>query len=414
MLSQVERAVGRQISVHHDVPRWHALVEPFVPIFLAVHGAALLAGADQVGVLEWSLIALTALLGVVGLAGWRSSLSLTVRAWALVGLTWALLVLGGGAASFFTLWYFLISPVYALALRGLHAFAYPLVIGAIYLALGLFGNGDLTSDVAVNEGMLPTPVLWGRMAVITGTGLVVAGIAAAQRRTWEEAAAARSRLIASVSHELRTPLTAVVGFTAELRARTVDSGDPEVTEFAQLGHAQATEVAHIVEDLLVAARSELDEVKVSARPVDLRREAETILDEFSQGLSIVPTISGTATVVADPIRVRQILRNLVANAVRHGGPNIQIDIDRQAGRGTVEIVDDGTGVPSDVIAAMFQPFQRGESQAGQPGSIGLGLWVSRTLAELMGGTVRHRRRGERTVFSLELPLAGGVETEARP
>lgn len=99
--------------------------------------------------------------------------------------------------------------------------------------------------------------------------------------------------------------------------------------------------------------------------------------------------------------------------MRHGGPNIQTAIDRQAGRGTVEIVDDGTGVPSSVIAAMFQPFQRGEGHAGQPGSIGLGLWVSRTLAELMEGTLRHRRRGERTVFSLELPLAGGVDAEAR-
>ena len=386
---------------------WHTLIEPFVPAFLAVHGAALLFDAPDSEPLSWLLIVATFALGVAGMAGWRSRRSVTIRAWALPAITVALLALSGGAPAFFTLWLFMISPVYALAMGGTASYAYPVVVGLSYLVVALAGGEGAPDAISIAGGELPAAVLWGRIAVITGTGLLVAGIAASQRRTYESAVTSKDRLVASVSHELRTPLAAVVGFTAELKQRLAGSADPELGEFAELVHGQAVEVANIVEDLLVAARSEIKQVNITPDVVDLRSQAESVVGEFEALASerSLPRISGTGTVFADPIRVRQILRNLLTNAFRYGGPQIEIRISSVSSHGVVEVVDDGSGIPSDVAERLFGAYERAGEHRDQPGSIGLGLYVSRTLAELMSGRLTYHSRPGESAFRLELPLS---------
>jgi len=113
--------------------------------------------------------------------------------------------------------------------------------------------------------------------------------------------------------------------------------------------------------------------------------------------------------LADPIRFRQIVRNLVTNAIRYGGDEIQISMSRKGDRVAVCVADDGPGVPEEDRERIFEAYHRAHSSAGQPGSVGLGLTVSRTLAELMGGSLSYSKNGLST-FVLDLPMATSAGT----
>ncbi len=346
----------------------------------------------------WVLVVLVASLGVLGLAGWRSPRAVVGRAWCLLALTWALLALAGGVQAFFTLWFFVLSPVYALSLVGPASFTYPMVIGVAYPALLL-----------VTDGTLPTSVVLGRIAVITGTGLIVASISLERRRAAAEAVRAKDEFIAGVSHELRTPLTVVVGLSAELEDHIDDISAQEVSEFVTMIHRQSLEVANLVEDLLVAARADIGMVSVSVEQVDLLAELEAVAREAEKAHNLVPgtiRVFGDSVVgTADPSRVRQVLRNLVSNAQRYGGQNVEARLFREGPVAVVEIADDGSGVPGNNPELIFEPYLSMHDRGTQPNSIGLGLAVSRTLARLMNGDVTYRRTEGWSMFRLELPAA---------
>lgn len=107
---------------------------------------------------------------------------------------------------------------------------------------------------------------------------------------------------------------------------------------------------------------------------------------------------------ADPLRFRQIVRNLLSNATRYGGDKIWIEIEDRAETITVSVVDNGDGVPVALEKRIFEAYERGNHGAvAQPGSVGLGLAVSRRLADLMGGTLEYRRVDGTTRFELSLP-----------
>lgn len=112
----------------------------------------------------------------------------------------------------------------------------------------------------------------------------------------------------------------------------------------------------------------------------------------------------------DPQRVRQILRNLISNAVRYGGPNITITADPRDDRTTISVVDHGKPIPPEVAEHIFEPYARGHKRHGLTQSVGLGLTISRQLAELMNGRLSHRRDSDSNVFELELPAVSEVGT----
>jgi signal transduction histidine kinase len=158
---------------------------------------------------------------------------------------------------------------------------------------------------------------------------------------------------------------------------------------------------NIVDDLLVAARSQIGTVAVKLQVVDLLGELKATLD----GLAVTVELPerNPPLVTADPRRVRQILRNLLTNALRYGGPRRRITVGTSVDRVWVEVRDDGEGIPEELAARIFEPYVTGH--AGVQGSVGLGLSVSRQLAELMGGSLIHSRTAGETVFRLELPAA---------
>ena len=222
----------------------------------------------------------------------------------------------------------------------------------------------------------------------------------------EEFARSKDRLIASVSHELRTPLTAVLGF-ANLIQHPEELDAVEVSQFASEIHRQATDMAGIVEDLLVAARAEMGALTVRIEVVDPSRELEDVTAALRHhpSVSIELNTESTPLIRADPLRLRQILRNLVNNAVRYGGAHVRIDTVTTPENVAIRVADDGEGVPPHLAEAIFEPFFSAHDRSGQPDSLGLGLSVVRTLAMAMGGTARMSAEDGWTVFTVALPRA---------
>ncbi len=210
---------------------------------------------------------------------------------------------------------------------------------------------------------------------------------------------AKDEFVASISHELRTPLTAVVGLTSEIASGGF--AGPERDELIGLVASQAQEMSHIIDDLLVSARVGMGTVAVVFDTVDLNAELSAAVGGVGADLLEIPSTLPPA--VGDGPRIRQILRNLLTNLERYGGSSRRVLGGVEGERVWLEVRDDGEGVAGDEAARIFEPYASAHS--GVAGSVGLGLSVSRQLAELMGGSLAYRRDGEESVFRLELVLA---------
>ncbi len=237
-----------------------------------------------------------------------------------------------------------------------------------------------------------------------GSSIVVAIVDVTHMKERNEAMSsmvrAKDEFIASVSHELRTPLTAVIGITSELADDDALSAE-ERKELTKLVAGQAAEMANIVDDLLVAARADMGTVTIDMTEVDLISELEAAVEGL--GIDIELPEQTLPAVMADPKRVRQILRNLLTNASRYGGPTRRVVVGKVRHSAWLEVRDDGAGIPPDQAARIFEPYVTGNS--GVEGSVGLGLAVARQLAELMGGSLQYERNAAESVFRLQLPLS---------
>ncbi len=225
------------------------------------------------------------------------------------------------------------------------------------------------------------------------------------RSALEDTIRAKDEFIASISHELRSPLSVIVGLSEIVR--TGDLPAVELSEFQGLIADQAQEMALIVEDLLVAGRLESETLTIQPVLFDVAIETNNVLKSWQSSPDVDLQINfepGTFSAHADTLRFRQIVRNLVNNAVRHGQPPVTIDARQEQKHLVVEVSDHGTGVPLESVHRMFQPYAHFASSRSQPSSIGLGLHVARRLAHLMGGDLTYRREDGRTVFALSLPL----------
>jgi signal transduction histidine kinase len=233
-------------------------------------------------------------------------------------------------------------------------------------------------------------------AALTGTDITV------QRRA-EEALAdqitARDQFIATVSHELRTPLTGALGMLELVSSGEIDSGERD--EMIQLALHQVQDMADIVEDLLVTARAASGYLNVHPETMNVSDSVEHVLAVTGEAFAtdIEPDVIGWA----DPVRVRQIVKNLVTNAVRYGGTERGVVVATSNGMVSIEVRDSGEPLDPDFVARMFEPYERA-ADSRQKQSVGLGLTVARTLARLMGGDTTYEHDGE-AVFRLTLPLA---------
>lgn len=221
----------------------------------------------------------------------------------------------------------------------------------------------------------------------------------------------RDELIASLSHQIRTPLAGVYGFS-EAMVDFVDAGlvDPSfLREASNTIFAQSFEIRRLVDDLFVAARDGTGSLAKSIVEVDVQRAAETALEPFSRsGLSARIDIEA-GSVSADNLRLQHILRNLIHNAARHGGPNIAL-VGRSAGAAyRLMVVDDGGGFgEASSPESRFTPYAHRSDETTADGSLGLGLSVARSLAEIMNGSLTYERRDEKSWFVLTLERFDGA------
>lgn len=221
----------------------------------------------------------------------------------------------------------------------------------------------------------------------------------------EELMRSKDEFLGSVSHELRTPLSSVLGFSAELRDRYGDFDEEERQELMELITVQGQDMANIINDLLVAARADLTGLVVELSPIDVAADIQAVLEHLPEVVIHVDLPARPAEALGDPVRVRQIMRNLIVNARRYGGPNVEVGVCGKNGFVTIQVRDNGERIPEDEWESIFDPYQRSHHQKGQPASVGLGLTVSRMLARRMDGDLTYRYEDNQSVFELVLPTA---------
>ncbi|HEX9977604.1 MAG TPA: HAMP domain-containing sensor histidine kinase, partial [Acidimicrobiia bacterium] len=216
----------------------------------------------------------------------------------------------------------------------------------------------------------------------------------------------KDEFLASVSHELRTPLTSVLGYADLLMDENI--GEEERMGMLLTIADQAADLSNIVEDLLVGARAELGQLGVASEKLDVLEQIDQLRCTFGSVLPPIDAVeapSGSLWAVGDPARVRQILRNLLSNAARYGGPRVKVTVTGEDHEVRVAVCDDGPALASEVATRVFDRYFRERDDPDQPGSVGIGLTISRDLARLMGGDLTYRHDGSWCRFELTLPAA---------
>jgi signal transduction histidine kinase/ligand-binding sensor domain-containing protein/CheY-like chemotaxis protein/HPt (histidine-containing phosphotransfer) domain-containing protein len=240
-------------------------------------------------------------------------------------------------------------------------------------------------------------------------------------RQLAEAARAKSDFLDRMSHELRTPMNGVVGMT-ELLSRTSLSATQ--THLTRTIRASAQILLQIVNDLLDLSKIRAGKVQLEALPVDIGQVLEECTSLFAgaaekKGLELIvcPPTHAQRALRGDPLRVRQVLMNLVGNAVKftaQGEIVVRADVEEfGTDRAVVKlsVTDTGIGMDEAVIAKIFEPFtQADEKTTRQFGGTGLGLAICRELAEIMGGRITVESKAQiGSTFTLHLPMQLGEQ-----
>ena len=222
----------------------------------------------------------------------------------------------------------------------------------------------------------------------------------------EELVRSKDELIASVSHEIRTPLTSIIGSSQLLYNEGARLSDAEKDEMFQILVRQSADVANIVDDLIVAAKADIGKLRVTSVPVDLYSQTTQVIETWDRrAVDHIPLAGESVWCVGDPNRVRQIVRNLISNALHHGGERVRVFVESDATTAHVRVIDDGPGIPIEDRERIFENYQRGAPISGLTSAIGLGLGISRYLAHLMGGDLTYRFEEGESIFELSLPLS---------
>ncbi|MFG1920910.1 ATP-binding protein [Cryptosporangium sp. NPDC048952] len=223
----------------------------------------------------------------------------------------------------------------------------------------------------------------------------------------------RDELVALVTHELRSPITSIRGYL-ELVFDDEDSCSAGADRFLRIVDRKAADLQRLTDDLLDLARLDAGEISVEARPVSLARLLAEVITDLrpaadAKHLTVEVVTDGQIAVAADPVRFRQVLTNVVSNAVKYtpDGGRVQVEASSAAGAATITVADTGIGIPPDQYPRLFERFFRTSNavQGGIKGT-GLGLAITKAIVERHGGTIT-ARPGEPcgTVFEITLPAA---------
>jgi len=222
---------------------------------------------------------------------------------------------------------------------------------------------------------------------------------------------AREEFIANASHELRTPLTSITGLAMLLEETPTIKEDEASAELVDLMISESFDLNRMVDDLLTTARLDAGALSYTFQDVSPEIEVSEVAESLKRAGSFIELSCEPALIRADSVRFRQILRNLLSNAGKYGGPNVRV-LGYVEGRTYVaEIIDDGDGVPVEIAERLFERFVHQGQQTAVRGSVGLGLSIVHALAQGMGGSVSYGRVNDDTHFAVRMPLADSAASD---
>ncbi len=231
----------------------------------------------------------------------------------------------------------------------------------------------------------------------------------------------KSEFLANMSHELRTPLNSALILARLLGDNAAGNLTPEQVRYAQTIHSAGEDLLVLINDILDLSKIEAGRVEVRSEPTQLQDLVTALERTFEpsaaqKGLTFTATVApgGPRTVTTDSQRVQQVLRNLVANAVKfteRGEVAVRVRADGPD-HVAFDVRDTGIGIPNDKLEAVFEPFTQADgSTSRRYGGTGLGLSISRQLARLLGGDVTVTSTpGLGSTFTLRLPIAAAPST----
>jgi len=273
--------------------------------------------------------------------------------------------------------------------------------------LGEAGGDPRTVPLQLDDGER-----WVSLSAVSfGDGSVYALRDVTEERTLE---GMRADFVSTASHELRTPLTAVYGAARTLLRDDVPLSDAHQRSFLTMIAAESERLAHIVEEILLASSLDANSIEIAAQPCDVAALVESVV--YSAGMRAPDAISVTHVPLDGPVyaecdeeRVRQVLVNLVDNAIKYSpdGGRVDVAVSRADGMVRFEVRDRGLGIPAAQRERIFDKFMRLDPNLRRGiGGTGLGLYICRELVRRMGGQIWvDGREGGGSIFYLELPAS---------
>ncbi len=231
----------------------------------------------------------------------------------------------------------------------------------------------------------------------------------------ESASAAKSQFLANMSHELRTPLNAIIGYAQLLKTRNLD--DTEMSAVRTIHHS-GEHLLTMITDILDIAKVEAGKLELLPERFDIQACVTNVgqmvrLRAEEKGLNISVDIADGVphTVMADQKRLRQVLINLLGNAIKftnEGEVRLEVSVaalSEGEARLRFDVIDTGLGIPEADIGRIFRPFEQTGNAVSRSGGTGLGLSITHQIVEMMGGTIGvESTLGQGSRFSVELPL----------
>ncbi|MGQ0634117.1 MAG: ATP-binding protein [Planctomycetaceae bacterium] len=386
----------------------------WVPVFSAIYAflgapslvvALLIAGALSPAVL--------AALWLTRSSTWAGNILTLDLFWVLAFGAWRT----GGVESLFVVWFAAI-PMVAMLVSGYRS-------GTVWLLVGLSTVG-LLAGLADPEASLfatlhPDLLAFWRISAFCGILLVMYSLSLIYEKLKDDAlraalaaSRAKSEFLANMSHELRTPLTSILGYTDLLLDEPQAGTDVEQPMHLQTIRRNGQHLLELINDILDLSKIEAERMMLERLPVCPSHLLDEVLSLFrvraeAKGLWLKCERSGNVAepVSTDPTRLRQILLNLIGNAIKfttQGGVTVRLSATASELR--FDIADTGIGISPQQMGRLFEPFVQGDSSCSRRfGGTGLGLAISRRLARMLGGDITiESTMGRGSTFRLRLAV----------
>ena len=222
---------------------------------------------------------------------------------------------------------------------------------------------------------------------------------------------ARAEFVATASHELRTPLAAVYGAIRTLRRDDLQLTDEEENAFLEMIESETGHLSQIVDQILLAGQLDAGAVEIELGECNPADVASAVIESASvhlpDGVSLRLARNGTQRIVCDENKLRQVLTNLIDNAVKYSpdGGQVEIRLAAEDGECLIQVADEGLGIPSSELERIFEKFYRLDPQQTRGvGGSGLGLYICRELVERMNGRIEvDSEPGRGSRFTVALP-----------